>query len=67
MGCRQILKLLTTTRPLILPFTTHSYESEISKDYRLNYRLRTACKDDIQGLCPAVCQHNDGQVGTLLG
>ena len=24
------------------------YEMEISRDYRLNYRLRTACQKDIQ-------------------
>jgi Golgi apparatus protein 1 len=39
-----------------------SYESEINKDYRLNYRLRTACQQDIQNLCPTVCQQSDGQV-----
>ncbi|KAG1660746.1 hypothetical protein FOA52_010620 [Chlamydomonas sp. UWO 241] len=32
-----------------------SYEEEISKDYRLNYRLRTACEKDVSLLCPLTC------------
>mmetsp|Transcript_34914 Transcript_34914/g.77608 ORF Transcript_34914/g.77608 Transcript_34914/m.77608 type:complete len:994 (-) Transcript_34914:752-3733(-) len=39
-----------------------SFENEISKDYRLNYRLAKACQGDVQALCPSVCQQNDGQV-----
>ena len=38
------------------------YENEISKDYRLNFRLRTACQTDVQALCPSTCSLNDGQV-----
>ena len=39
-----------------------SYEQEINKDYRLNYRLKTSCQSDVQALCSSVCQLNDGQV-----
>ncbi|KAG1656262.1 hypothetical protein FOA52_011910 [Chlamydomonas sp. UWO 241] len=37
------------------------YEAEISKDYRLNYRLRTACEKDVAALCPTTCTSTDGQ------
>ena len=39
-----------------------TYEAEINKDYRLNYRLKNACQGDVQALCSNVCQLNDGQV-----
>ncbi len=42
-----------------------SYENEISKDYRLNYRLRTACQKDIQDMCGSICTSNDGQASSV--
>ena len=39
-----------------------SYESEISKDYRLNFRLNKACTKDVTTLCPGLCTQNDGSV-----
>ena len=56
-------RLLSTFLPeLVWTALLHRYEAEINKDYRLNYRLRTACQADVQTLCPTVCQQNDGQV-----
>jgi Golgi apparatus protein 1 len=44
------------------------YESEISKDYRLNFRLNKNCQKDVQNLCANVCGSSDGNVrGTLCG
>lgn len=37
-----------------------SYEEEISKDYRLNYRLRTACEADAKTFCPKMCAASEG-------
>ena len=36
-----------------------SYEHRASKDYRLNYRLRTACKADMSELCKDACAQDD--------
>lgn len=40
-----------------------AYESEISKDWRLNFRLAKNCGKDVKTLCPSVCnQAGDGSV-----
>ncbi|GAX78146.1 hypothetical protein CEUSTIGMA_g5588.t1 [Chlamydomonas eustigma] len=45
-----------------------SYEAEAASDYRLNYRLAKACKNDVKSLCSAACSAEEGQVcsGTVL-
>ncbi|GIL70396.1 hypothetical protein Vretimale_3583 [Volvox reticuliferus] len=44
------------------------YENEAATDYRLNYRLRKECRDDIELLCSSVCATEDGATcgGTVL-
>ncbi|EFJ50973.1 hypothetical protein VOLCADRAFT_103617 [Volvox carteri f. nagariensis] len=44
------------------------YENEVSTDYRLNYRLKKECRDDIDSLCSSVCTADDGTIcgGTVL-
>ncbi|GLI58992.1 hypothetical protein VaNZ11_000814 [Volvox africanus] len=37
-----------------------TYEAEISKDYRFNFRLHKACQKEVDKLCPGLCQANDG-------
>ncbi|MEW5299471.1 MAG: hypothetical protein WDW36_002486 [Sanguina aurantia] len=39
-----------------------TYEAEISKDYRLNFRLNKACTQDVTLLCPGLCTQTDGAV-----
>ena len=39
-----------------------SYESEISKEWRFNFRLHKACQKDVEKLCPGLCQNSDGNV-----
>eukprot|EP00197_Chlamydomonas_leiostraca_P010927 CAMPEP_0202884756 /NCGR_PEP_ID=MMETSP1391-20130828/41312_1 /ASSEMBLY_ACC=CAM_ASM_000867 /TAXON_ID=1034604 /ORGANISM="Chlamydomonas leiostraca, Strain SAG 11-49" /LENGTH=982 /DNA_ID=CAMNT_0049567983 /DNA_START=167 /DNA_END=3115 /DNA_ORIENTATION=+ len=39
-----------------------AYEEEISKDYRLNFRLKQNCAKDVQALCASVCSETDGNV-----
>lgn len=39
-----------------------SYEQQASSDYRLNHRLRTTCRTDIDALCKDVCHKDQGQV-----
>eukprot|EP00798_Chlamydomonas_sp_ICE-L_P010489 gene10489-8455_t len=39
-----------------------SYENEMSKDYRLNFRLNSACQKDVKALCPSVCQMSDAGI-----
>lgn len=39
-----------------------TYEAEISKDYRLNFRLNKACTQDVTVLCPGLCTQTDGAV-----
>ncbi|GFH23194.1 uncharacterized protein HaLaN_20773, partial [Haematococcus lacustris] len=39
-----------------------AYEAEISKDYRLNYRLKKNCESDVKKICPNVCSTADGSV-----
>lgn len=43
------------------------YEAEISKDYRLNFRLHKACEKDVDKLCPGLCQNSDGSVSSCSG
>lgn len=43
-----------------------SYEVEISKDYRFNFRLHKACQKEVDKLCPGLCQTNDGSVSTCI-
>eukprot|EP00798_Chlamydomonas_sp_ICE-L_P019976 gene19976-26687_t len=35
------------------------YEQNTATDYRLNYRLHSACKSDVQNLCPQACSYSD--------
>ncbi|GBF91163.1 2-C-methyl-D-erythritol 2,4-cyclodiphosphate synthase [Raphidocelis subcapitata] len=39
------------------------YEQTASSDYRLNYRLRVNCKDDVAALCAASCPLEDRLCG----
>jgi hypothetical protein len=43
------------------------YEQRASSDYRLNHRLRTACRDDVDALCKSACQRDTDQVGGRPG
>lgn len=38
------------------------YEQESAKDYRLNFRLYTACKADVGQLCKDACKLQDGEI-----
>jgi hypothetical protein len=43
-----------------------AYEQKASQDYRLNFRLRTACQGDISTLCKDLnCMKDDSQVSQV--
>jgi Golgi apparatus protein 1 len=44
------------------------FEAEASSDYRFNYRLAKACKEDVEALCKDACDLAQGQVcgGSVL-
>ena len=39
-----------------------AYEQQAGTDYRLNHRLREACKADVAALCKDACRKDSGQV-----
>jgi Golgi apparatus protein 1 len=39
-----------------------TYENEAATDYRLNYRLKKECREDIDNLCSDMCDVDEGQV-----
>jgi hypothetical protein len=39
------------------------YEVNAAKDYRLNFRLKKACEEDIKATCKDTCSIQEGEVG----
>jgi hypothetical protein len=37
-------------------------QNRMAQDYRLNWRLKTACKSDIGQLCDGLCNDKEGQM-----
>jgi Golgi apparatus protein 1 len=37
-------------------------QNRMAQDYRLNWRLKTACKSDIVQLCDGLCNDKEGQM-----
>lgn len=37
-------------------------QNRMAQDYRLNWRLKTACSSDISKLCAGMCNEKDGQM-----
>jgi hypothetical protein len=40
-----------------------NYEVNAAKDYRLNFRLKKACEDDVKAICKDTCSIHEGEVG----
>jgi hypothetical protein len=39
-----------------------NYEVNAAKDYRLNFRLKKACEDDVELICKDTCSIHEGEV-----
>ena len=44
------------------PSQVRQYEVEASSDYRFNYKLLKACKEDVNSLCALACDADQGKV-----